>query len=325
MSGGAPRPPIHVVAGVLRDASGRVLLTQRTAGRDLAGLWEFPGGKCEPGEAPDAALARELREELGIEAKVGESLIQVPQQYADKRLLLDVRWIERFEGTPRGCEGQALEWALPEALARFAVPPADRPVVAALVEPPLCLVTPDPGADGTQWLERFERAMERGVRRVVLRTTTPDSAWAALATEAAARCRAFGADVRISGDVELARAIGIGLHLRAAQVRASAQRPVSHDVALSASCHDADELRGAERLGCDFALLGSVKPTASHPGHPGLGWARFAQLRETASLPIYAIGGVAPDDLVAARAHGAQGIAAIRALWPSGSAHSDLG
>ena len=101
---------VHVVAGVLRDALGRVLLARRTEGRDLAGLWEFPGGKVEPGEAPEAALVRELREELGVEACVGAALMRVPQQYPDKRLVLDVRHVD-FRGVPKGLDGQALVWA----------------------------------------------------------------------------------------------------------------------------------------------------------------------------------------------------------------------
>lgn len=314
------RPPLHVVAGVVRDPRGRVLLTQRTPDRDLAGLWEFPGGKCEPGEAPEAALARELHEELGIDVAVGGPLMRVPQRYADKRLVLDVRCIDAFEGEPHGCEGQAFEWVAIEALARFAVPPADRPVVAALMQPATCLVTPDPGADATAWLHALERALERGVRRVLLRRTASDAAWPRLAAEAAGRCRAAGADVRLSGDVALALSIEAGVHLRAAQLRSCGERPVPDHVPLSASCHDADELQRAEAVGCDFALLGSVLETASHPGQVGIGWARFAQLREDVSLPLYAIGGLGPDDVRVAREHGAQGIAAIRALWPVGRA-----
>ncbi|HET7127399.1 MAG TPA: NUDIX domain-containing protein, partial [Lysobacter sp.] len=84
---------VHVVAGVIRDARGRILLARRTEGRDLSGLWEFPGGKVEPGETPEAALARELHEELGIDAVAGMAIIDVPQRYPHKRLRLDVREI----------------------------------------------------------------------------------------------------------------------------------------------------------------------------------------------------------------------------------------
>ena len=77
-----------------------------------------------------------------------------------------------------------------------------------------------------------------------------------------------------------------------------------------------NDLRRAQALQCDFAVLGPLKETATHPGAPALGWEGFVALREQVALPIYAIGGLVPDDLPVARGHGAQGIAAIRGLWP---------
>lgn len=123
---------VHVVAGVLRDARGRILLARRTEGRDLAGLWEFPGGKVEPGEQPEAALVRELREELGIEAAVGAAVVRVPMAYPDKHLLLDVREVSSSDH-PRGLEGQALAWVPLHKLAEYPMPPADAPVVVELL------------------------------------------------------------------------------------------------------------------------------------------------------------------------------------------------
>src|SRR5690606_12409376 len=96
-------------------------------------------------------------------------------------------------------------------------------------------------------------------------------------------------------------------------------RPLPDGQRVAASCHTADELRAAEALGCDFAVLGPVRETASHPGEPGIGWEAFAAMREQVSLPIYAIGGLGDDDLEAARRHGAQGIAAISAFSGGGS------
>ncbi len=123
---------VHVVAGVLRDARGRVLLARRTEGRDLAGLWEFPGGKVEPGESPEDALVRELREELGVETEVGAPVACVPLESPGRRLLLDVREVA-FSGLPRGLEGQALAWVPLRKLSDYPMPPADLPVVAELL------------------------------------------------------------------------------------------------------------------------------------------------------------------------------------------------
>ncbi len=309
--------PVEVVAAVIRDVRGRILLARRTEGRDLAGLWEFPGGKREPGEGAQAALARELREELGIDARIGDALIRVPQAYPHKRLSLDVYEVERWSGPMRGLEGQALAWVPPHRLIGYAMPPADRPVVAALQQPPAYLVTPTPGDDDTRWLASLQAALATGVTRVQLRGPGLDPRrWSALVAQAVRLCRDAGAEVLINGDRELAAAHQTGLHLRASQLRDQTHRPVPDGLCLAASCHTLDELQAAQALGCDFAVVGSVAATPTHPDAPTLGWAGFAQLREQVSLPLYAIGGLGPLDLGDARRHGAQGIAGIRAFWP---------
>jgi len=308
---------IHVVAAVITDPRGRILLARRGDGRDLAGLWEFPGGKREPGETSEAALIRELQEELGITVQVGPALMQVPQRYPDKRLRLDVRHVTRWEGTPRGQEGQALAWVVPEKLRLYAMPPADRPVVAALLQPDRYLITPEPTADATAWLSQLSLALGSGIHRVQLRAhSMAAEAWREVATEATRRCRAVGAQVLINGDPELAQELGVGLHLRADQLMAGSAAANSKTGLLAASCHDVAQLEAAERFGCDFVVLGPVNATATHPDAVPMGWEAFAQLRESVSLPIYALGGLAVEDLAEARRHGAQGIAAIRGLWP---------
>ena len=311
-------PAIHVMAGVITDARGRVLLARRTQGRDLAGLWEFPGGKVDPGETPEQALARELHEELGIDADVGAHLITVPQQMPHKRIRLDVRRVPVHRGRARGLDGQALAWVPMDKLHRYAMPPADRPVVAALLETDRYLVTPSPHdvSDGA-WLAGLDAVLAAGISCVQLRG--PDvgaGRWRTLVAEAVARCHAHRAEVLVSADEALAEAHGIGLHLPAAMLMKRRARHFPEGLKLAASCHGERELRHAEALGCDFAVLGAVKETASHPGRPAIGWDGFAALREHVSLPIYAIGGLGVGDVEEARRHGAQGIAAIRGLWP---------
>lgn len=305
------------MAGVITDARGRILLARRTEGRDLAGRWEFPGGKREPGEGEAEALVRELREELGIAAEVGSPVICVPQQYPDKRLRLDVRRIVSWKGQPRGHEGQALAWVAPDKLPRYSMPPADRPVVAALLHPDRYLVTPPPAGGDAAWLASLKAAVASGVRRLQVRLPgIDDERRQRLAREAVETARRAGADVLVNGDIALARELGAGVHLRAAQLAELSSRPLADGLPVAASCHSAEELRRAEDLGCDFVVLGQVRPTPSHPGAAPLGWEGLARLRESVSLPIYAIGGMEPDDVPEARQHGAQGIAAIRSLWP---------
>lgn len=327
-------PPIRVTAGIIRPGvelfgaapwfsvgfetprdRRAILLARRRPERRHGGKWEFPGGKIEEGETPEECLVRELREELGIEARVGEHVISVPQQYPDKRLCLEVRHLTGWTGTPRGHEGQALAWVAPDKLERYDMPPADRPVVAALRQPDRYLVTPEPD-DTDRWLGALEQALARGVRRVQVRARSlTGDAWRALAVQAVARCRDAGVEVLLNGDIALARELEVGVQLRAAQLGELTDRPLPAGLPVAASCHVAADLRQAEALGCDFAVVGSVYPTLSHPRGEPLGWPGFAGLREGVSLPIYAIGGMTPADLLQARRHGAQGIAAIRSLW----------
>lgn len=123
---------IHVVAAALVNGDGQVLLAQRPEGKSLAGLWEFPGGKLEPGESPEAALARELDEELGITAPQLEPFTFVSFAYPEFHLVMLLYWCRGWTGVPVGRDGQALRWETPAAMAGLPMPPADLPLVAAL-------------------------------------------------------------------------------------------------------------------------------------------------------------------------------------------------
>lgn len=127
---------MHVMAGVLLDPAGRVLLAQRPPGKHLAGCWEFPGGKLEPGESPADGLVRELREELGILAVAGSALVQVPWRYGERALLLDAWTVRQWQGEPASLEGQALRWQMPAQVDPAALAPADRQILAALLAAP---------------------------------------------------------------------------------------------------------------------------------------------------------------------------------------------
>jgi 8-oxo-dGTP diphosphatase len=313
--------PVHVCAAVLEDAQGRVLLARRSQGRDLAGAWEFPGGKREPGETPQQALCRELHEELGIRVQAHDCrpLIRVPHAYPHKRIVLDVYRVGAWQGKPRGKEGQALAWTPGYKLGDYAMPAADLPVIAALMQPEHYLLTPATAEPLRGFAEELRLALAQGARRIQLRMPNLDGndlrEYAHLAREL---CAEFGASLLLNANVELAREIGVGVHLRAVQLAAFDARPLAPEFPVAASCHNAAELARAQALGADFVVLGPVQKTPSHPDAKPLGWAAFAALREAVSLPIYAIGGMRVDDLHVARQHGAQGIAGISALWPSG-------
>ena len=131
---GADAPLLLVVAVALIDADGRVLLAQRPAGKAMAGLWEFPGGKVHPGEAPEAALIRELREELDVDVTAAclAPFTFASHRYDGFHLLMPLYVCRRWSGTPTAREGQSLAWVRAAKLDHYAMPPADKPLVAML-------------------------------------------------------------------------------------------------------------------------------------------------------------------------------------------------
>jgi 8-oxo-dGTP diphosphatase len=126
------RSVVHVVAGAVIDAAGRVLIAQRPAGKHLAGGWEFPGGKLDAGEDRRAGLARELREELGITISTPRPLIRVRHTYDYGEVLIDMWVVRQYRGEPRGLDGQRLSWCTQDELEATELLPADGPIVAAL-------------------------------------------------------------------------------------------------------------------------------------------------------------------------------------------------
>jgi 8-oxo-dGTP diphosphatase len=125
---------VLVSAVALVDVDGRILLAQRPEGKSMAGLWEFPGGKVEPGETPEAALVRELHEELGIETwdSCLAPLTFASHSYPEFHLLMPVFACRKWAGQPQSREGQRLAWVRPNALRDYPMPPADEPLIPLL-------------------------------------------------------------------------------------------------------------------------------------------------------------------------------------------------
>jgi 8-oxo-dGTP diphosphatase len=294
-----------------------VLIAKRPKGWHQGGLWEFPGGKIEPGEDGRAGLRRELREELGIEITIARPLIQIRHRYADRAVLLDCWRVSHWEGEVHGREGQRIAWARPEALDERRFLPADKAILTALRLPALYLISPDPGPDLDAFLATLESSLRAGLRLFQLRCREMTSArYRVLVREARALCERYGARLLLNsalGQVLVSEAHG--LHLTSTDLLALPRRPLGRDWLIAASCHDQKEIEQAARLALDFIVLGPVLPTHTHPGAPTLGWAGFTALVHRAPLPAYALGGLGLAHLPLAWRSGAQGIAAIRGLW----------
>lgn len=307
---------IHVAAAVIRDPQGRILIARRPADKHQGGLWEFPGGKVEPGEPVADALARELQEELGIQVTAAEPLIRIPHRYPDKSVLLDVWEVSAFSGEAHGAEGQPVRWVTPEALDEYPFPAANTPIISAARLPRRLLITGG-AEDSHDYQRRLEGALQQGITHVMLRAgDLNDDAFAALYKQLAPVCEQAGATLGVNTSVALANALGaVHLHLNSTRLEALERRNLFNGRWLSASCHNAEQIRQAEEKGVDFITLSPVQPTSSHPGSPVLGWDGFAGLVADCRLPVFALGGLSDADLPRARERGAQGIAAISAWW----------
>jgi 8-oxo-dGTP diphosphatase len=346
---------VRVVAGVVENARGQLLLAQRPRGAHLAGLWEFPGGKIEPGEDAHTALARELHEELGIVVHASVPLagavpVQVNEvtlefrrvtQFSDAALA--VAAASRSEATPKnqplgasgvGLEGQALRWVAPLRVHRLCMPPADRPIAKLFGLAPQYVITPEPpvagGSTRRAWLNALENSVKtciavppaggtatRGALVLLRAKHTPLAQLHAIAALARDIVAHHGGEILLQDDLELCQRWRFGgVSLTRAALLRTHKRRVPPELWLAASCHNAAELAHAHVIGCDFATLAPVLATATHPGAPHLGWAHAADMiATTPALPVYALGGLAASAFAQARAAGAVGIAGISGFW----------
>ncbi|WP_241546858.1 Nudix family hydrolase [Thiohalobacter thiocyanaticus] len=302
-----------VALAVIRDAQDRILVSRRHDQAHQGGLWELPGGKCEPGEPALDALRREIREELGIRVARAEPLIRIPYRYPDREVRLEVYEVRDWSGEPQGCEGQPLRWVSVNELDGLDFPAANGPILRALQLPARYLITPEP-ASAESFLAALERALAQGVTLVQLRMKQARPA--ALIEAAIELVHRHGARILLNTGSLTPPPDADGIHLTAAQLLTLKQRPLPADRWVGVSCHTPAELARAGELGLDFAVLGPVQTTRTHPDAAPLGWDGFAAACESAVLPVYALGGMTPADVGTARSHGGQGVAAIRGLWP---------
>ncbi len=308
-----PTPAITVVAAIIRGEDGRICLSKRPDHKHQGGRWEFPGGKVEPGERLDEALARELYEELGMASSLSSPFMTIAHQYPDLHVTLHFRDVTGWRGVPTGKEGQQVAWFALSDLAELSFPAANQPVVTAIMLPPCLAIVPDTIELNTllTGIERLD-SMQTGV---YLRAWSQHPARERILET----CRRAGVRVWLRADSPLGMAGGMpegvfGLHLPASVLMDCSRRPDFSGV-VSAACHDQQALDKAVSLGLDSALISPVNPTTTHPDQPALGWERAGQWASGLPLACYMLGGVGPEDICLAREHGAVGVAGIRAFW----------
>ncbi|CAG4885061.1 Mutator mutT protein (7,8-dihydro-8-oxoguanine-triphosphatase) / Thiamin-phosphate pyrophosphorylase-like protein [Georgfuchsia toluolica] len=305
----------HVAAAVLLREDGSYLLGQRAADTFYPGFWEFPGGKVEPGEAPRDALIRELREELGIEVVQCFPWIVREHEYEHAHVRLHFFRVTKWQGELQDHVHAALSWQTIGAKSVAPMLPANGPVLKALTLPDFYAITQAARIGADAQLAALEQALKHGLRLVQIRERDmPEPQRTAFASEAVRLIQGFGARALINGDADMALELGAdGIHLSARELMALTQRPEFKLV--GASCHTRGELDQAIALGLDFAVVGSVNATPTHGMQEGIGWEAFNIIIADCPIPVFAIGGLQRDNMLAAWRHGAHGIAAIRSAW----------
>ncbi len=316
-----PAAPIHVMVAVVFNHRDEVLIALRQGDAHLlrAGdthpreVWEFPGGKVEPGESLLRALHRELREETGLRLLASHPLCRIRHRYPDKQVLLDVRVVSRHVGKAVGREGQRIDWRPRQALRAEDFPAANARIIELLRLPRVIAITPDL-TDRREFLRLLRKLLDSGRELIHIRQTRlpPDRYrdWFLAALELAAGRSAtllFNNAPRYY-DPGWPNS---GLHAPARVLAELQQRPVPADCLFGAACHSLLELRRAEQLEADFALLSPVCATGKYRAADLLGWNGFRRLADQVALPVYALGGTRPAQAALAQIHGGAGVAGI--------------
>ena len=308
---------VRVAAAVLLRPDGAVLLAQRPEGKAYAGYWEFPGGKLEADESPREALNRELREELGIVVRRASPWFIQEFVYPHAHVELHFFRVFAWEGELVGHDGQAFEWQSPGRYTVAPLLPANTRILAALRLPPVYGITCAGDVGEEAFLRRAESALEGGLSLIQLREKDwPVARRDALAGRLVPLAHRFGAQVLLNGTAEDARRLACdGVHWTSAALARASQRPA--DMLVAASCHTHADIARAGELDLDFAVLGPVAATPTHPGAVLLGWDGFAATVAGTRVPVYALGGLRGEDILPATDCGAHGVALRRAAWPS--------
>ena len=309
----------EVAAAVIERPDGTFLLARRPEGKPYPGYWEFPGGKIEAGEDARAALVRELKEELDI--TVTESCPWVTRVYAYTHATVRLHFfrVTAWQGEARPLEDQAIRWQRAGATDVSPMLPANAPVLAALALPAVMVVSNAHEAGVDRWIAKLaERVVDEKVLVQVREKNAGAQQVQHILSRVLAHAAPFGSPVVVnSASGHFPQCDGI--HLTADALLECKARPAG--ALVGASCHDVRDLDHAATIGVDYAVLGPVKRTASHPDAEPLGWQRFEALVRDRPMPVYAIGGLARIDLPEARRRGAHGVALLSMAfdWLSGA------
>jgi len=332
---------VEVAVAAIINAQNEVLISLRPQHVHQGGLWEFPGGRLEAGETVEQALHRELKEELNISVQGAQPLITLKHNYGDISVRLHVWKVTRYS-SPRyfsqgnvslnhrsGAEGQKIKWQALSALAASQFPAANQAIITALQLPNEYLIT---GCFQSiaDFKTRLTKAINAGIGLLQLRLKpTWVEANSVLARQAFKVALELCKKNKITLMLNIPEALRLsmldelnnnktGMHLDSSRLNgedSAFRQQQSWCKYVSASCHTVADIEKAKNLGADFIVLSPVQKTSSHPEATPLGWQSFSEYVKDCDFPVYALGGVTPDDIKLAQQHGGQGIAGISYAW----------
>ncbi|MEX2524695.1 MAG: Nudix family hydrolase [Gammaproteobacteria bacterium] len=295
----------------------QVLLTMRPNNVHQGGRWEFPGGKKKNNELSEEALIREMKEEINIDVINYRRIKRFNYDYPGKNLDIDARIIEEWSGDIRSLEGREIKWIDIKELGKVNFPPANRDIIKVLQLPEIYFITPNLDGYDHEFIERIDYIIKTGIRLIRFRSTNlRGNKRYEYADKILEKCRKYNCMFIYDGTPEDAVQLGAdGLHMDSAGLLRTETRPLDNKLYVAASCHNETEIKKASAIDADFCVLAPVKDTPSHSNSNSLGWAEFSRLAEMSDIPVYALGGMRPEDLAKARLHNAYGLAMISGLW----------
>ena len=299
---------VKAVVGILKNANGEILIAERRQDQFMGGFWELPGGKIEEGESNEESLARELKEELGIEISAPSLMHTMCHQYPEKAVKLWIYTIDRFDGEARGAEGQNIVWCPTERLNDFNLLPTMKAIIHKICLPETYWITPENESEEAL-LEQLHTHINSGSRLIQLRAKTIlDLSFIESFYQI---CQDAHVKLILNTPNKTFEEPCDGWHLTTQELLSFDNRPCGIDKLLGASTHNLTEIGHAETLDVDYISIAPVETTQSHPDSTPLGWNMAKELVEISNFPVYLLGGMSLQNIQRARSINAQGVAGI--------------
>lgn len=311
-----PATTVHVAVGVIVNSDSEVLISKRAADVHQANCWEFPGGKLESNETAKDALARELKEEIGVVVQESRFLSKISFDYGDKKVCLHTFMVTKYSGCETGAEGQPIQWVKINQLQDYNFPEANLSIINQLQLPDIIQITGE-FISLLDLISKCEKCIEKGIKLIHFRAHhLNDRDYEEHARMLLVLCQKHKVKLTLNRSLDMLSLVDAdGLHMTRHEMKKYTVRPCAMDKVLSVSCHNADELRYAEKLSVDYCYLSPVKPALSHNAGVELGLGTFSELNKGCTVPVYALGGMSVCDVSELQLLGAKGVAIISDNW----------